>query len=117
MLFPAGPDASFRFDRDFANSMIFSAVFAVVISIVMQLDRLLGRGVLASFVIGRYHKPREEERIFLFLDLVGSTALAERPSGSRRSAASWAGFSANARIPPASAFLVVSCPAVKVIRK
>jgi adenylate cyclase len=83
MLFPAGPEASFRFDRDFANSMIFSAVFAVVISIVMQLDRLLGRGVLASFVIGRYHKPREEERIFLFLDLVGSTALAERLGGPR----------------------------------
>jgi adenylate cyclase len=29
-------------------------------------------------VLGRYHRPRQEERFFLFVDIVGSTALAER---------------------------------------
>ena len=80
---PPGTDRTLRFGPEFVTGMIFSATFAVVINIVMQLDRLLGRGVLANFIIGRYHKPREEERIFLFLDLVGSTALAERLGGPR----------------------------------
>ncbi len=80
---PADTDRTLRFGPDFATSMVFSATFAIVINIVTQLDRLLGRGVLANFIVGRYHKPREEERIFLFLDLVGSTALAERLGGPR----------------------------------
>ncbi len=29
-------------------------------------------------MLGRYHRPRSEERFFLFVDIVGSTALAER---------------------------------------
>jgi adenylate cyclase len=78
-----GPDGTPAFDREFATSLAFSAAFAIFITIVMQLDRLLGRGVLANFVFGRYHRPREEERVFLFLDLVGSTALAERLGGPR----------------------------------
>ena len=43
----------------------------------IQLDRLLGPGVLLGYVTGRYHKPRREFRIFMFLDLKGSTALAD----------------------------------------
>ena len=39
---------------------------------------MLGRGVLAKFLTGCYYRPREEERIFMFIDLVGSTELAER---------------------------------------
>jgi len=34
--------------------------------------------VLGNLLSGRYRRPFEEERIFLFLDLVGSTTLAER---------------------------------------
>ncbi|MGE0747231.1 MAG: adenylate/guanylate cyclase domain-containing protein [Rhodospirillales bacterium] len=83
VIVPAGAEQTLRIGPEFATSMAFSAAFAVVINVVMQLNRLLGRGVLASFFIGRYHVPREEERIFLFLDLVGSTALAERLGGLR----------------------------------
>ena len=83
LLLPAEPEAPFGLDGEFATNVAFSAAFAVVINIVMQLNRLLGRGVLANFVLGRYHKAREEERIFLFLDLIGSTSLAERLGGPR----------------------------------
>jgi adenylate cyclase len=57
--------------------------FAAVVNFVMQIRRVLGQGVLGSFILGRYHRPREETRVFLFLDLVGSTALAERIGGPR----------------------------------
>jgi adenylate cyclase len=43
----------------------------------VQLDRLLGPGVLLGYVTGRYHHPRHESRIFMFLDLKGSTQLAD----------------------------------------
>lgn len=43
----------------------------------LQLDRLLGPGVLLGYVTGRYHRPRRERRIFMFLDLKGSTMLAD----------------------------------------
>jgi adenylate cyclase len=43
----------------------------------VQLDRLLGPGLLLGYVTGRYHRPREEPRVFMFLDLKGSTTLAE----------------------------------------
>ncbi|MFC1532685.1 hypothetical protein ACFL7M_04885 [Thermodesulfobacteriota bacterium] len=38
----------------------------------------LGQGVLKNFLIGKYHKPREEERIFMFLDMKSSTTIAEK---------------------------------------
>jgi adenylate cyclase len=56
-----------------------AAGFALYLVIVFfrQLDRLLGPGVLLRYVLGRYHRPRRETRIFMFLDLKSSTSLAE----------------------------------------
>jgi adenylate cyclase len=53
-----------------AASLSFTAWFS--------LDRLLGRDVLVGLLTGRYHRPRVEDRIFLFADIAGSTGLAER---------------------------------------
>lgn len=43
-----------------------------------QISRKLGPGVLWNWITGRYHRPREEDRIFMFLDIRGSTTLAEQ---------------------------------------
>jgi adenylate cyclase len=37
----------------------------------------MGQGVLRNFLLGKYHKPREEERIFMFMDIKSSTSVAE----------------------------------------
>jgi adenylate cyclase len=37
-----------------------------------------GPGVFRDFLLGRYFRPRREDRVFMFLDLRGSTAIAER---------------------------------------
>lgn len=42
------------------------------------MGRLVGEQTLRDIVLGRYHRPRTEERFFLFVDIVGSTPLAER---------------------------------------
>ena len=44
----------------------------------LQMSRLVGERTLRDIVFGRYHRPRTEERFFLFVDVVGSTPLAER---------------------------------------
>ena len=37
-----------------------------------------GQGVLLNFFTGKYHRPKEEDRIFMFLDMKSSTTIAEK---------------------------------------
>jgi adenylate cyclase len=53
----------------------------LIIVFFRQLDRLLGPGVLVRYILGRYHRPRLEVRIFMFLDLHASTVLGETLDG------------------------------------
>jgi adenylate cyclase len=50
---------------------------------VVQMNRMIGANVLGYFMAGVYHRPTAEERIFLFVDLEGSTQLAERLGSAR----------------------------------
>ncbi len=60
------------------RDLIFSIAMALTANFVLAVNRLLGQGVLTQFVTGRYHRPKLEERIFLLIDMVDSTAIAER---------------------------------------
>lgn len=44
----------------------------------LQVSDKYGPGVFSKFILGKYYHPQEEERIFMFLDLNGSTQLAEK---------------------------------------
>jgi adenylate cyclase len=74
---------TFAFNAALLYQTLFSVVIAVAFTFVMQINLMLGQGELVKFIRGRYSRPREEERIFLFLDLVGSTSLAETLGGVR----------------------------------
>lgn len=58
-------------------SIAFSLFFIIVFIETMQINQIMGRGNLTRFVFGYYHRPRLENRFFLFVDLLGSTRLAE----------------------------------------
>jgi len=45
---------------------------------VLQINEKFGQGVLLNFLIGKYHRPKEERRIFMFMDLKSSTTYAEK---------------------------------------
>jgi adenylate cyclase len=45
---------------------------------VLQVSEKFGQGVLIDFLLGRYHRPKEEQRIFMFMDLRSSTTYAEK---------------------------------------
>ena len=49
-----------------------------LISFINQVNRSFGPGLLAAMIMGRYRKPVCEKRVFMFMDLRDSTALAER---------------------------------------
>ena len=63
---------------DFPRIIGISFVGAILIAIVYELTRLIGIRVLFNTFLGRYRRPTREERVLLFLDLAGSTRLAER---------------------------------------
>lgn len=67
----------------FHNFAFWSVVFYIACIIVFSLffhevHDNLGHGVVTNFFSGRYHTPKQEERIFMFLDMKSSTTLAEQ---------------------------------------
>lgn len=63
---------------EFIVTLAISGMLIVVFNFVFEINQMLGQRVLRNFVTGAYHHPHEEERMFLFIDLVGSTGIAER---------------------------------------
>jgi class 3 adenylate cyclase len=57
---------------------ILAFVIFLAISEFLQMRRVIGGRTLNALLLGRYHQPVREERIFLLVDIKGSTALAER---------------------------------------
>lgn len=78
LLTVAGRSLAGLVDRQFVVSIGATFVVALVINFMGQVNGLLGRGVLVGLILGRYHRPREEVRIFLFIDMRESTQIAER---------------------------------------
>jgi len=58
--------------------ILYSLVIYSILIFFLQVNHLLGTGVLWKFIRGKYHRPREEERIFMFLDMRSSTSIAEQ---------------------------------------
>ena len=50
----------------------------IITLIALLVNDKYGPGVFVSFLLGKYFHPRREERIFMFLDLRGSTRIAEK---------------------------------------
>lgn len=65
-------------EPEFVFNFAISAAIASAISTSVELIRLLGREATLAIFTGQYRRPRLENRIVLFADLVGSTSLAER---------------------------------------
>ncbi|MCP5061401.1 MAG: adenylate/guanylate cyclase domain-containing protein [Ignavibacteriae bacterium] len=63
----------------FIISWILYFIFSIIlITFMIQVNKKFGPGNLLKLATGKYHKPRDEHRIFLFLDLMDSTVIAEK---------------------------------------
>jgi adenylate cyclase len=68
-------DASWKFT--FYIFLVYYLVMTLVITFISQVNKKYGPGVLLPLLMGKYRQPREEERIFMFMDLQSSTSIAE----------------------------------------
>lgn len=59
-------------------SLIAILFFSISISLINFFSQFLGSGFLKSFLISKYHQAKIQSAIFMFIDLKGSTSLAEQ---------------------------------------
>jgi adenylate cyclase len=57
---------------------IYMMFFASIITFLRQMMLKIGPRVLGNLMLGKYHTPKKEDRIFLFLDMKSSTSIAEK---------------------------------------
>jgi len=57
--------------------IFYSLAVSAMAVFVARMSDLIGRDMFINLLLGRYHRPVREERVFLFIDVVGSTAFAE----------------------------------------
>jgi adenylate cyclase len=60
------------------SGVLYYASIILVLNFVLHINKKIGPGSMMDLLTGKYYHPRSEELIFLFLDLKGSTALAEK---------------------------------------
>src|SRR4030066_1436948 len=62
----------------FPRDLFIIAIVSTTLIAMLQLKRLHRPGDLIKYVAGKYHLPEEVNKIFLFIDLKSSTAIAEK---------------------------------------
>jgi adenylate cyclase len=76
--------ATLLFYQDYLTSMrvimtiVYWGLACALAVFILQIDEKFGQGILINFLFGKYHRPKEEQRFFMFLDLKSSTTYAEK---------------------------------------
>jgi len=65
-------------DPFFWNTVVYFVATSLVFSLIRIASDKFGRGMFLNILLGKYRKPREEERLLMFLDLKDSTKIAEK---------------------------------------
>jgi adenylate cyclase len=68
---------TFFLNATFLSVVLYIAAIVVVVQFYAEVSENVSQSVLQNFFTGKYHKPIQEERIFMFLDMRYSTTIAE----------------------------------------
>ena len=68
-------------NASFWYGFAYSAAVSVLFNLGFAITNLIGARSFLNFITGRYHTPVEENRFVLFVDIAGSTGLAEQLGG------------------------------------
>ncbi len=68
---------AFAFEPGSGAIYFYILVVDIFLVVLRQINLMLGEGNLSKLLMGRFYTPREEERIFMFIDLKDSTKHAE----------------------------------------
>ena len=69
---------TFISDFAFWSILLYFSAGIIICLLYNEISDNIGQVVLLNFFSGKYHRPIEEERIFMFLDMKSSTAIAEQ---------------------------------------
>ena len=75
--------ADWIFSAEFPIKLVLIYLIHLIVVFVRHINRLLGPSTLLRYISGKYHRPRVERRVFMFLDLKSSTMLAETLGGEK----------------------------------
>ncbi len=70
--------SAYLFNRSHFINLLFIFLLLVVFMGLRQINSLHRRGELLKFIVGKYHRPKELNRIFCFIDIKSSTSIAEQ---------------------------------------
>ena len=62
----------------FLQDATFFLVVMLLVNISVRIHSLVGTRVLLNFLLGRYHRPMNEQQIFMFVDFLGARDLSNR---------------------------------------
>ncbi|WP_452224345.1 adenylate/guanylate cyclase domain-containing protein [Lacinutrix chionoecetis] len=71
-------DGWWKTSRIFWLIVGYFIICSIIFSFIKIANEKFGSGVFFNFLIGKYRTPKEEKRIFMFLDLRSSTTIAEQ---------------------------------------
>jgi len=82
-LAPWDPEVLETGKKFFGNSLYlatlaYSGGIILILLFLLEVIDYLGQGIIINYMTGKYHAPKEEERIFMFLDMKSSTSIAEK---------------------------------------
>jgi len=69
---------AFFTDYSFLGILTYIASIILITQFYTEVSESMGTSLLSNFFLGKYYKPVEEERIFMFLDMKSSTQIAEK---------------------------------------
>ena len=58
--------------------MLYATSIIILLLFIFEINDYLGQEITLNYITGKYHKPREENRIFMFLDMKSSATIAEK---------------------------------------
>jgi adenylate cyclase len=60
------------------TTSIYYTFFILLLNFLYQVNKRIGPGILFNSILGKYHQPRDEKLIFMFIDMKNSTGIAEK---------------------------------------
>ena len=76
--FPNLTFSEFILNASLAVNLLYSLIINSLIVFTLYLGKLFGQGTLIKMITGKFYHPKEELRLFMFLDLQSSTLIAEK---------------------------------------
>lgn len=66
-----------RQDKSFWMTVLYFVITSLIFNFIKIANEKFGKGIFLKMLLGTYKNPKEEKRIFMFLDLKSSTTIAE----------------------------------------